>query len=139
MRISDWSSDVCSSDLAARHEQAAVADRSDHAAPLGAEVHGDVLTDHVVGADAQFRGLALVLQVLRGLADRGERIDPGERADGGAAVDDDVAEEAHPLVHSHLAADDTVGTEFALVGALGARVRAGGPRSEDRKYGVADM
>src|SRR3546814_1431701 len=45
------------------------------------------------GADVQFRGLALVLQVLRGLADRGERIDPGARADGGAAVDDDVAEE----------------------------------------------
>src|SRR3546814_18922506 len=74
--------------------RAAVADRSDHAAPLGAEVHGDVLTDHVVGADAQFRGLALVLQVLRALAARGDRIYPGARADGGAAVDDVVAEEA---------------------------------------------
>src|SRR3546814_4166337 len=56
MRISDWSSDVCSSDLAGQEAEAVVIDHDQHAVPLdhrafGGEIErhdGDVLGQNVV-------------------------------------------------------------------------------------------
>ena len=58
-----------------------------------------------VGADRQRRRLALVLEVLRLMADRGERKDARARADRGAAGDDDVADQLDALAELDLGAD----------------------------------
>src|SRR3546814_3686096 len=51
MRISDWSSDVCSSDLAAAHQR-----ESQHPVALGATGGGDQQPDRHVDADQHPRG-----------------------------------------------------------------------------------
>ena len=51
------------------------------------------------------RGLALVLQVLRLVADRGEREDARARADRGAAGDHDVADQLDAVAEHDVAAD----------------------------------
>src|SRR4029079_2651939 len=53
-------------------------------------VHGGELAEHVAIADLEARRLALVLEVLRRIADRGELEDLVGRADGGRSVDDRV-------------------------------------------------
>ena len=65
--------DAVMADMAARHEEALVANHRLAAPGHRAEMDGDVLADDVVSADAQTRVLALVLQVLRRMAQRGER------------------------------------------------------------------
>ena len=77
-------------DMDADHEQAAVADARDHAAALGAGIHGDVLADHVAAADDELRRLAAIFQILRLVPDRGEREYARAVADRGAPGDDDV-------------------------------------------------
>src|SRR3546814_13349213 len=98
MRISDWGSDVCSSDLAGG-EQGVVARLL---AVLG-EVHAGgtrhVLVDHVV--DAPGRALGLHAERLR---------DPPHRRAGGGEVD------------PHLAAEEDVGLEISP---QQVRIRAG--------------
>ena len=71
--------------MAVGQEGAAVADDGGHAAALGAGVHGHAFADQAVAADRQRGGLALVFQVLRLMADRGEGKDARARTDGGAA------------------------------------------------------
>ena len=66
-------------DVRVGEERAAVADHGRHAAALGAGVHGHALADQAVAADRQRRRLALVLEVLRLMADRGERKDARAR------------------------------------------------------------
>ena len=55
-----------------------------------AAIHGGELAEHVAIADFEARGLALVLEILRRVADGGELEDLVARADGGGPVDDRV-------------------------------------------------
>ena len=62
-------------------EGAAVADDRAQAAALGAGIHGHAFADHAIGADLEGRRLALIFQVLRDVADRGEGEDARPGAD----------------------------------------------------------
>ena len=72
------------------HHQHAVADARDHPAAFGAAMDGSELADLVVVADFQARGLAVILEILRSGADRGELENPVARADRGVALDNRV-------------------------------------------------
>ena len=77
-------------DMAVGEEHAPVSDDGLAAAARRAGVHGDALADYAIGADAQRRRLAMILQVLRLVANRGEREHPGAGAEHGVAGDRDV-------------------------------------------------
>src|SRR5215510_10267557 len=62
-------------DVGLGHKQILVADRSQRAAAHRAAVHRYILAYDVAPSDYEARIFAFVLQVLRRLADRGERID----------------------------------------------------------------
>ena len=70
-------------DVAIGEKYAFVADDRLAAAARRAGVHRHPLADQAIGADLQPRALAAIFQVLRFVADRGEREDAGARADFG--------------------------------------------------------
>ena len=80
-------------DVAVGEEGAAVADDGRHAAALGAGVHGDAFADQCSRRRSPASRLALVLEVLRLMADRGEREDARCWPDRRAAGNDDVADQ----------------------------------------------
>src|SRR3546814_13348069 len=99
MRISDWSSDVCSSDLRRRHDQAALAltDRRDevddprrHVGRVIGPLEGELLVGEERGQVLEAVAVAGLLRV-----DAVDRVDPQQRrvllvAQGGTAGADDV-------------------------------------------------
>src|ERR1700730_8571832 len=103
-------------DVGSRHEQAIVSHPRHHAAAGSAGVHGDMLADDVAAADHQGGILALVFQVLRLVADRGERENPRAGADAGAAGDDDVGEQLDLLAQLDLGADDAIRSDAGAGG-----------------------
>ena len=98
-------------DMAAHHEQAAVADAGQPPAALSAGVHGDVLADLAVGADGQPRALARELQVLRLRAEGCEGEDARARPDLGLARDADMGIERHALAQRGLRAHHAEGAD----------------------------
>ena len=109
-------------DVAVGEEGAAVADDGRHAAALGARVHGHAFADQAVAADLQRRGLAFVLEVLRLVADRGEREDARPGADGRAAGDDGVAHQLDLVSQHDVLADVAEGTDAHTVAEPGSRL-----------------
>ena len=77
-------------DVRAGHEQIVAADARDQLILGGAAIDRAVLAEGVAVADLQPRRLAVVFQVLRRGADRGELEDLVVAADRGRAVDHDV-------------------------------------------------
>src|SRR3546814_5546213 len=76
MRISDWSSDVCSSDLALHHRDNAVLGAGHVAAlpELDAFALGDDVADRLGPGAAGVEGEGLAVEILPGLVlDRGDR------------------------------------------------------------------
>src|SRR5690606_31216396 len=69
-------------------------------------VHRDALADEAVRADRQLRWLALVLQVLGLMADRGEGKDARVRADRRMAGHDDMADQLAAITTGHLRPDE---------------------------------
>ena len=98
--------DAVVSDVDVVHHQHVVADTGEHPAALGAAMDGGELADAVVVADFQARGLAVILEVLRGGADRGELKDPVARADRGVAFDYRVGTDPGRGANPDLRADD---------------------------------
>ena len=92
-------------DVAVGEQHAAVADDRLAAAALGAGVDRHALADQAIGADPQPRRLALVFEVLRRVADRGEREDAGAGADVGVAGDDDMREQLDAVAERDLRPD----------------------------------
>ena len=78
-------------DVAVREEGAAVADRRDRSAAGRAGIERDAFADDAVGADRQRTRLALVFQILRLMADRGERKNARAGTDLRRSGDGDVA------------------------------------------------
>ncbi len=91
------------------HDQAVVADPRDHTAILGARIDGDRLPDGAVLADLQAGVLAMKLEVLRLVADRGEREDAGPRANGRVAFHHGVGDEFYIVAQRNLWPHDAVG------------------------------
>jgi hypothetical protein len=98
-------------DMGAGHDQAAVPDPGLHAAPFGADVHGDVFADYRVPADRQPRRFALVFAILRRVAERGEGIDRAAAAGPRAPGDNDVGEQSDAGLEFHLGSDMAIGTD----------------------------
>ena len=69
-----------------------------------AAIHGGELAKHVAIADLEPRGLALVLEVLRRVADGGELEDLVVGADGGRALDDRVRSDPGAGADAHAVA-----------------------------------
>src|SRR5262249_33165132 len=90
------------------HEQIAVPDRGQRAAPGRAAVHRHAFAYDIAPADHEARLLALKLQVLRRLADRSERVDLRALADLAGALDDDVSGDLHFIVNANLIAYDRI-------------------------------
>ena len=88
----------------------------------------DALADHAVAADLERRGLALVFQVLRLVADRGEREDARPGADGRAAGDDHMAQQLDAVAERDLAADHAEGADAHALAEPGAILDDGGRR-----------
>ena len=87
------------------HQQILIADPRDAAAAGCASMNGDELADMIPLADLDRRRLAAVLQVLRGEADRNERIDSCVFTDRCLAIDDDVRIEPHAVGNGNVVAD----------------------------------
>ena len=68
-------------DMHADHQQAMIADARLHAAAFGPGTDGDVLANGAIGADRERRRLAMVFEILRLEADRGEGKDARARPD----------------------------------------------------------
>src|SRR3546814_3109591 len=118
MRISDWSSDVCSSDLAAQDEAA------------GTEAHEDVAQGVATHADAtgdRLRGAADVL--VRRL----EQLDGARRQSGAAEIPAvHIALQVAAVDHVHLAVCVQVGhaqrhQAIGITYGAGTRYQLGGP------------
>src|SRR5262249_51810167 len=84
-------------DMAVGKKRALAAHHGRHAAALGAWVHGYAFADQAVAAHLQRRRLALVLEVLRLMADRCKGKDARSGANGGAPGNDGMA---HQLTFS---------------------------------------
>ena len=69
---------------------------------VGAAIDGAELAEHVAVADLEPRGLALVLVVLRRIADGRELEDLVARAHAGGAVDDRVRADQVPGADHHV-------------------------------------
>src|SRR3546814_20865814 len=118
MRISDWSSDVCSSDLAAQH---LIAHGRTRIAFLG-DVSG-----HYPELRDRYRGLCEV-QAQHGLP-----VDPAFQVDA-LTIEDSGYEAARRLLDRDLAVDAIfAASDMIAIGALRALDEAG--RSEERRVG----
>ncbi len=102
-------------DVAVGQERAAVADNGGHAAALGAGVHGDAFADQAVGADGEGGWLALVLQVLRLMADRGKRENARSGSDRRAAGNNCVADQLDSVAKGYHGADLAEGADAHAV------------------------
>ena len=74
----------------------------------GAAIHGGELAEHVAIADLEPRGLAVVLEVLRRVADRRELEDLVAGADARRALDDRVRTDPGPGADAARRPDDRV-------------------------------
>ena len=92
-------------DMRVGQKCAAVTDRRHHAAALGARVEGDAFAYDAVGANRQRRWLTRVLQILRLVAERGERKYARAGADCRAACDRHMAQQLAVLAKAHMATD----------------------------------
>ena len=92
-------------DMGIGEKSATVADHRLQPAAGRAGIHRHAFADQAVGADGQGRVLAAIFEVLRLMADRGERENARARADRGAAGDDDMRDSADALAEHDLAAD----------------------------------
>jgi hypothetical protein len=72
-------------------KEAPIADDRLHGPVTGAGMHGDAFAYDAIGADRQGGRLPGVFQILRSVADHGEREDRCAGADAGVACNDDVA------------------------------------------------
>ncbi len=95
-------------DMSTHHEEAAVSNLRQHAAAARAWVHGDVLTHDIAPTDLQAGFLALILQVLRSVADRGEREDASVGADDSAASHYHVRDKFDSVLQLDLGADHAI-------------------------------
>ena len=109
-------------DVRRHHEEVVVAHPRHPAAALGAGVHGDMLADAVARADHELDPLAVELQVLRDVPERGEGEDLRVLADRGPPGHRHVALERDPRPEHHLGTDDAVGSDPAAGADLGARL-----------------
>src|SRR6185437_15108239 len=82
----------------------------------GAAANGHALADGVVVADLGLGWLALILQILRRHADRGEGIDRVPRAQAGVAVHHHVRDEVAFLAENDIGTDGAVGADGAGFG-----------------------
>src|SRR4029078_8029339 len=104
---------VC--DVRKRHEEVVAADDREATTADGAAVHGGELAEYIAIADLEARGLALVLEILRRVADRRELENLVLGADGGRPLDDGVRPDpgartdAHAFLDHRVRADDDVG------------------------------
>src|SRR3546814_367635 len=99
MRISDWSSDVCSSDLFAHH---------------------------IAIADFKPRGFALIFFILRHAADGAEPVEGVVGAYAGVAVDDAMRTDHRTLADDDVFTDDAIGPYADVIGNLGTSGDDGG-------------
>src|ERR1700691_814048 len=111
--------------MRADHEQTPVAHLGHHAAAAGAGVHGHLFADDVVAADNQARILALVFQILRLMADGGEREDTPAFAHARPSGDDDMREQLDILAQLGLRTHDAIGTDLDRRGDAGSRLDDG--------------
>jgi hypothetical protein len=124
-------------DVDADHEGAVVADPRHHAAARRAGIDRHLLADDVVAADLEPRLLALVLEILRNVADRSEREDARAVADRGAAGDGNVRDQLDALAELDLGADHAERPDHRGGGERGARLDDG--RRMDLRHTVAQL
>jgi len=77
----------------------------------GATVDGDVFAEGVAVANEDAGWFAGVFEILRALADGGERVELVVGADGGVAIDDDVAVQVAAVAEGDVVVDDAVGAD----------------------------
>src|SRR5262249_9367250 len=89
--------DAVMSDMAARHEEASIANDCLATSGHGAKMEGYAFADDVVRADDKAGVLALVLQVLGRMAKGRIGIDDRARSDAGVSGDRHVTDEPYAL------------------------------------------
>ena len=99
-------------DMRAHHEQAVISDFGPHQAALGAGIHRDMLAQNVIGADDQFRRLAVIFQVLRLKSDRRKWINMRIGTDSRLAGHHDMGNQPDAVAQGHFSIDTAIGTDL---------------------------
>src|SRR5690606_27723068 len=117
--------DAIMGDVHVRHDPVVVADVGAPPVLDRAPVDRHVLAEGVAVADHERGRLAGVLLVLRGTADRAERMEHVVAADGRPAGDDAVRADRGVRADAHVALDDRVGSDANRAVELRTRVNDG--------------
>ena len=113
-------------DMTCDHEIAVRAHARDSSAGFGAQMHGDVLAQHVLVTNLQADVATLVLEVLGRLAQRHERMEQAVRTEPGASRDGDMRQEACARADLHMGADDAIGPDLGALADHRRRIDDGG-------------
>ena len=108
------------------HHQHVVADARHHPAALGAAMNGGELANPIIVADLQARRLAVILEILRRGADRGELEDLVARADRGVALYHRIGTDFGVGADPHFGTDDRARSDFDAGIEFGAPIDDGG-------------
>ncbi|GMV63088.1 MAG: hypothetical protein AMXMBFR74_22560 [Parvibaculum sp.] len=112
-------------DVRTSEKRAVVSHSSDHAAPFRAGVHGHVLTYEIVGAYLERTGFTFVLQVLRRMSDRSERIYLRAGTDACMSFHDDMRMKNDTFVQDDVGPDHAIGPDLHIGCELRLRVDGG--------------
>ena len=107
--------DAVVADMRVRHDQIVITDGGFGAILHGAAMNGDTLANHIVIADHQSSRLALVLQVRRIFAYRGELIDAIVPTDTGRPFDDHVRRDHRTLADFDIRTNDRPGPHLDVI------------------------
>src|SRR5215213_3490082 len=120
-------------------EGTAVTDDRAQTTAFGTGVHGHAFADHAISADLKRRGFALVLEILRDMADVGEGKNPRPWADRRPPGQSHMAHEVTTLAQRDLGTDGAEGTDFHTRADLRAIIDDGGRMNHSFHYSSTSM
>ena len=126
-------------DMYIGHQQVVTADGGFAAILHGATVDGHAFANHIVIADHQPGGLALVLEVRGILAHRGKLVDLVVLADHGRPLEHDMRTDHGTLADFHIGPDDRPRADLDIRSQLGRRIDDGARVDQTHSLRSAQM
>src|SRR5215217_2089891 len=111
--------------MSAGHDQAIIADLGQHSTAFGPRIDGDRFADGAALADHEARRLAVILEILRPMADGRERIDLRSGTDLGMPIDGHVRNQFDIVMQHDIIADNAERADLDAVTKASARTDYG--------------